>query len=85
MVYDSVGQTTVAKSIDCPATRGMLVLFGQSSGVVATVDPLALSQKGSLFFTRPTLVHYIATRAELQQRAADLFRLDWQSEIAGSY
>ena len=73
VVYDSVGQTTVAKSIDCLATRGMLVLFGQSSGVVATVDPLALSQKGSLFFTRPTLVHYIATRAELQQRAADLF------------
>jgi NADPH2:quinone reductase len=73
VVYDSVGQATVAKSIDCLATRGMLVLFGQSSGVVATVDPLVLSQKGSLFFTRPTLVHYIATRAELQQRAADLF------------
>jgi NADPH:quinone reductase len=75
VVYDSVGQTTVAKSINCLATRGMLVLFGQSSGVVATVDPLVLSQKGSLFFTRPTLVHYIATRAELQERAADLF--DW--------
>ncbi len=73
VVYDSVGQTTFAKSINCLAMRGMLVLFGQSSGVVESVDPLVLSQKGSLFFTRPTLVHYIATRAELAQRAADLF------------
>src|SRR5262249_41409496 len=47
VVYDSVGQTTVAKSINCLATRGMLVLFGQSSGVVPSVDPLVLSQKGS--------------------------------------
>ena len=75
VVYDSVGQATFLKSINCLATRGMLVLFGQSSGVVETVDPLMLSQKGSLFFTRPTLVHYIATRAELQQRASDL--LGW--------
>jgi NADPH2:quinone reductase len=73
VVYDSVGQATVDKSIDCLAPRGMLVLFGQSSGVVAKVDPLVLSQKGSLFFTRPTLVHYIATPAELHERAADLF------------
>jgi NADPH2:quinone reductase len=75
VVYDSVGQTTIAKSINCLATRGMLVLFGQSSGVVPAVDPQVLSQKGSLFFTRPTLVHYIATRDELQQRARTLF--DW--------
>jgi NADPH:quinone reductase len=73
VVYDSVGQTTFAKSINCLTTRGMMVLFGQSSGVVESVDPLVLSQKGSLFFTRPTLVHYIATRAELSQRATDLF------------
>ena len=53
----------------------MLALFGQSSGLVPPVDPQYLSQKGSLFFTRPTLVHYIASRAELQQRARDLF--DW--------
>jgi NADPH2:quinone reductase len=72
VVYDSVGKTTVAKSINCLAVRGMLVLFGQSSGVVETIDPLILSQKGSLFFTRPTLVHYIATREELQARASDL-------------
>jgi NADPH2:quinone reductase len=73
VVYDSVGQATYAKSLNCLAPRGMLVLFGQSSGVVQTIDPLLLSQKGSLFFTRPTLVHYIATAVELQQRAADLF------------
>jgi NADPH2:quinone reductase len=75
VVYDSVGHDTFTKSLNCLAPRGMLVLFGQSSGVVAAVDPQVLSQKGSLFFTRPTLVHYIATRDELQKRAADLF--DW--------
>ena len=73
VVYDSVGQATIAKSINCLAPRGMLVLFGQSSGVVPSVDPQLLSQKGSLFFTRPTLVHYIATHDELQNRARDLF------------
>ena len=75
VVYDSVGQSTFEKSINCLTPRGMLVLFGQSSGVVPAVDPQFLSQKGSLFFTRPTLVHYIASRGELQQRARDLF--DW--------
>jgi len=75
VVYDSVGQSTFEKSINCLIPRGMLVLFGQSSGVVPAVDPQFLSQKGSLFFTRPTLVHYIASRIELQQRARDLF--DW--------
>jgi NADPH2:quinone reductase len=75
VVYDSVGKTTVSKSINCLARRGMLVLFGQSSGVVETIDPLVLSQKGSLYFTRPTLVHYIATRTELDERARDL--LSW--------
>jgi NADPH2:quinone reductase len=73
VVYDSVGKTTFLKSLNCLAPRGMLVLFGQSSGVVETIEPLVLSQKGSLFFTRPTLVHYIANRAELQQRTNDLF------------
>jgi NADPH2:quinone reductase len=75
VVYDSVGQSTFEKSINSLATRGMLVLFGQSSGVVPSVDPKVLSQKGSLFFTRPTLMHYIASRGELQRRAGDLF--DW--------
>jgi NADPH2:quinone reductase len=73
VVYDSVGKTTFDKSLNCLAPRGMLVLFGQSSGPVPPVDPQILSQKGSLFLTRPTLVNYMATRQELQQRASDLF------------
>ena len=73
VVYDSVGQTTFAKSLNCLAPRGTLVLFGQSSGTVGAFDPLVLSQKGSLFLTRPNLAHYIAARAELQQRASDIF------------
>jgi NADPH:quinone reductase len=73
VVYDSVGKTTFEKSLNCLAPRGMLVLFGQSSGAVAPFDPQILSQKGSLFFTRPTLINYIATRAELEQRASELF------------
>ena len=73
VVYDSVGQTTFAKSLNCLAVRGMLILFGQSSGAVPPFDAQVLSQKGSLFLTRPTLGNYIATRAELQQRSSDLF------------
>lgn len=80
VVYDSVGLTTFEKSVNSLVPRGMLVLFGQSSGVVPPVDPQYLSQKGSLFFTRPTLIHYIASRDELQQRAGDLF--DWISRGA---
>lgn len=75
VVYDSVGLTTFEKSINSLAIRGMLVLFGQSSGLVPPLDPQYLSQKGSLFFTRPTLVHYIASRDELQMRATEL--LGW--------
>ncbi len=70
VVYDSVGRTTFAKSLDCLAPRGMLVLFGQSSGPVEPVDPQILAQKGSLFLTRPTLGHYVATKAELLERAS---------------
>ena len=73
VVYDSVGKTTFQGSIDSLKWRGMMVSFGQSSGPVGPVDPLMFSQKGSLFFTRPTLAHYTADRAELEQRAADLF------------
>ena len=75
VVYDSVGATTFLGSIDCLAPRGMLALFGQSSGVVPPFDPLLLSRKGSLFLTRPTLGHYIATRDELVWRAGDV--LGW--------
>jgi NADPH2:quinone reductase len=72
VVYDSVGATTFEKSINSLLPRGMMVLFGQSSGLVPPIDPQYISQKGSLFFTRPTLVHYIASRDELQERARDL-------------
>jgi len=72
VVYDSVGHTTFAKSLNCLVPRGMLVLFGQSSGHVEPFDPHVLSAKGSLYLTRPTLVTYIATREELVQRASDL-------------
>lgn len=69
VVYDSVGKTTFDKSLNSLARRGMLVLYGQSSGPVPPFDPQLLNQKGSLFLTRPTLGHYVATREELLQRA----------------
>jgi NADPH2:quinone reductase len=78
VVYDSVGRTTFLRSIDCLARRGMLVLFGQSSGPVEPFDPQLLNAKGSLFLTRPTLAHYTATRAELLARAAEV--LQWMAE-----
>jgi NADPH2:quinone reductase len=80
VVYDSVGATTYLGSIDCLVPRGMLVLFGQSSGAVSPIDPLLLSRKGSLFMTRPTLGHYITTRDELVWRAGDV--LGWVREGA---
>jgi NADPH2:quinone reductase len=73
VVYDSVGKTTFEKSLNVLRPRGYLVLFGGSSGPVPPFDLLQLSRKGSLFVTRPTLAHYTATRAELEQRAGDLF------------
>lgn len=74
VVYDSVGSTTFHKSLDCLQPRGMLVSFGQSSGLVGQIDPLVLSQKGSLFLTRPSLAHYISDPQELKWRSSDLFR-----------
>ena len=73
VVYDSVGATTFDKSLDCLKPRGYLVLFGQSSGPVPPFDPGKLAAKGSLFLTRPSLAHYTLDRAELLQRAGDLF------------
>ncbi len=73
VVYDSVGRTTFDKSLACLAPRGMMAIFGQSSGAVPPFDPGRLATLGSLFLTRPTLGHYIATREELLQRADDLF------------
>lgn len=74
VVYDSVGKTTFEGSLDCLKRRGMLVLFGQSSGPVPPVDLNILNPKGSLFVTRPTLAHYTATREDLEWRAGDVFR-----------
>jgi len=73
VVYDSVGKTTFDKSLDCLKPRGLLALFGQSSGPVPPFDPQILNRKGSLFLTRPTLNSYVATRDELLSRANDLF------------
>lgn len=73
VVYDSVGADTFAKSLNCLRPRGMMVSFGQSSGPVAAIEPLTLSQKGSLFLTRPNLAQYISDPAELQWRSSDLF------------
>jgi len=78
VVYDSVGRTTFEKSLNCLRRRGMMVLFGQSSGSVPPVDPGILNAKGSLYFTRPGLAHYTATREELLWRAGDI--LGWVSE-----
>ena len=75
VVYDSVGATTFLKGLDCLAPRGMMALFGQSSGPVDAIDPQVLNQKGSLFLTRPTLGHYVATPAELRWRAGEV--LGW--------
>jgi NADPH2:quinone reductase len=73
VVYDGVGADTFAGSLDCLATRGMMVSFGNASGPVPAFEPAILAQKGSLFFTRPTLGHYTSTRAELVNAAADYF------------
>ena len=75
VVYDSVGKDTFMKSLDCLAPRGLMVSFGNASGPVEPFSPLLLSQKGSLFLTRPTLFHYIATREELEDAAGELFEM----------
>ncbi|MEP6730452.1 MAG: quinone oxidoreductase [bacterium] len=75
VVYDSVGATTFLKSMDCLKPRGMLALFGQSSGPVAPFDPNMLNHKGSLVLTRPTLHHFVASAEELAWRAGDV--LGW--------
>jgi NADPH2:quinone reductase len=73
VVYDSVGKDTWEGSLDCLAPRGMMVSFGNASGPVAPFSILTLSQKGSLFLTRPTLAHYITSRAQYEETANDLF------------
>jgi len=73
VVYDSVGKTTFEKGLNVLRPRGMMVLFGGSSGAVPPFDLIALSQKGSLYITRPTLVNYIASREELVARSKAVF------------
>jgi NADPH2:quinone reductase len=75
VVYDSVGKTTFAKSLNCLAPLGYLVLYGQTSGPVPPLDLAVLSAKGSLFLTRPSLAHYIADRPSLEKRAGEV--LGW--------
>ena len=75
VVYDSVGKTTFDKSLNCLAPRGLLALYGQSSGPIGTFDPGLLGAKGSLYLTRPSLNAYIASREELTQRSGEL--LGW--------
>jgi NADPH2:quinone reductase len=75
VVYDAVGKTTFDKGFNCLVPRGMMVLYGQSSGPIGPFDPQVLNAKGSLFLTRPSLGHYTGTRDELLQRAGDI--LGW--------
>jgi len=75
VVYDGVGKATFMSSLDCLRTRGMMVSFGNASGPAPEFAPLLLSQKGSLFLTRPNLAHYTRTREELLWRAGDV--LNW--------
>jgi NADPH2:quinone reductase len=74
VVYDSVGRDTFIKGMSCLRPRGMMVLYGQSSGKVEPFDPQILNTKGSLFLARPSLFHYTATRAELEMRAREVFQ-----------
>ena len=75
VIYDGVGKSTFDKDLNLLRPRGYLVLFGGSSGAVPPFDPIKLSQKGSLFLTRPSLMHYVLTREELEHRAGDV--LGW--------
>ncbi len=81
VVYDSVGQSTFMKSLDCLRPRGMMVSFGNASGPVENFAPLLLSQKGSLFLTRPTLANYTATVEELDWRANDVLKWVGQGKL----
>ena len=81
VVYDSVGQATFMRSLDCLRPMGMLVSFGQSSGPVEPIDPGLLAAKGSLFLTRPSLMTYTAAREDLLAHATDLFEVVQQGSV----
>ena len=87
VVYDSVGKTTFEKGLNVLHPRGMMVLYGGSSGAVAPLDPLVLTQKGSLFLTRPSLGNYIATPEDLQARAGAVFGMirDGKLKLRGEH
>ncbi len=82
VVFDSVGRSTFLAGLDLLRPRGMMVLFGQSSGPVDPIDPQLLARKGSLFLTRPTLAYYTATPEELGSRADDLFAWVTSGQLA---
>ena len=73
VAYDSVGKATWEGSLNSLKPRGMMVFFGNASGPVPAIEPLTLTAKGSLFMTRPSLVHHVATREDLVKRSSDLF------------
>lgn len=75
VVFDSVGKDTFLRSLDCLRPRGLMVTFGQSSGAIDPIAPVLLSQKGSLFLTRPFLFHYIERRDALEASANELFEI----------
>ena len=81
VVYDGVGKDTFAGSLDSLRVRGMMVTFGNASGPVAPFDPLLLSQKGSIFITRPTLGHYTAKRDELLALGGELFEVVCSGQV----
>jgi NADPH2:quinone reductase len=81
VVYDSVGKNTFEKSLNVLRPRGTMVLFGGSSGPVPPIDPMILSQRGSLYLTRPSLPQYIATKKELQTRAGSVFEMIRQGKL----
>ncbi len=89
VVYDSVGKSTWEGSLDCLQPRGMMVSFGNASGAVAPLNVGILAQKGSLFLTRPTLIHYTASRADLEETAKSLFDVvasgKVKIEVTGTY
>jgi NADPH2:quinone reductase len=82
VIYDGVGKSTFDADLNLLRPRGLLALFGGASGAVPPFDPIKLSQKGSLYLTRPTLAHYIAKREELEQRAGDLFTMVRDGKLA---
>ena len=80
VVYDSVGKTTFEKGLDVLAPRGTMALFGQSSGAAPSIDPQILNAKGSVYLTRPSLFHYVASREELLARARAV--LGWERDAS---